>query len=154
MRISKGIGLTVATLFLTLPALAQEKQIKRSDLPRAVEKMVAAQSLGASIRGFSREVENGQTLYEAELTVNGHSKDVLMGADGVIVEVEEQVEMSALPADVQKALHANAREGEIVRVESITKHDKLVAYEAVILNRGNRSEIQVDPQGKPSSHEE
>src|SRR5437899_1803660 len=55
---------------------AQEKKIKRSDLPPAVEKTVARESVGATIRGFSEEKENGQTFYEAEMTVNGHSKDV------------------------------------------------------------------------------
>ena len=60
-------------MFLTLPTLAQEKKIKRSDLPPAVEKVVAEQSQSATIRGFSEERENGQTLYEAELIVNGHN---------------------------------------------------------------------------------
>jgi hypothetical protein len=41
-------------------------------------------SQGATIRGFSEEKESGQTLYEAELMVNGHSKDVLMDANGAI----------------------------------------------------------------------
>jgi hypothetical protein len=51
-------------------------------------------------------------------------------------------------------LHAQAGKGKIVTVESITKHKKLVAYEAAILTKGKRSEIQVDPQGKQLGHEE
>jgi hypothetical protein len=49
-------------LLLAGSASAQEKKIKRSDLPPAVEKTVAAQSQGATIRGFSTEKEKGQTL--------------------------------------------------------------------------------------------
>jgi uncharacterized membrane protein YkoI len=155
MHILQVVGLAVgASLFFALPVLAGEKKIKRSDLPPAVEKTVAAQSLGASIQGFSEERENGQTFYEAEITVKGHSRDVLMDAGGVIVEVEEQIAMGTLPPDVQDALHAKAGKGKIVTVESITKHDKLVAYEATILTNGKRSEVQVDPQGKPLGHEE
>jgi hypothetical protein len=144
----------VAGLFLALSVLAQEKKIKRSDLPPAVQKMVAAQSSGASIQGFSEERENGQTFYEAEMTVNGHSKDVLMDAGGVIVEVEEQVAIDTLPTDVQSALHVKVGKRKIVTVESITKHEKLVAYEATILTKGKKSETQVGPQGKPLGHEE
>jgi uncharacterized membrane protein YkoI len=155
MRILQVVRLAaVASSFLPLSVLAQEKKIKRSDLPPAVEKTVAAQSSGAMIRGFSEERENGQIFYEAEMTVNGHSQDVLMDANGVIVEVEEQIAMGALPAGVQEALHAQAGKGKIVTVESITKHNQLVAYEAAILTKGKRSEIQVDPQGKPWGHEE
>ncbi len=66
-------------------AQEQEKKIKRSDLPAAVEKTVAAQSAGATIKGFSQEKENGQVFYEAEMTVNGHTKDMLIDANGTVV---------------------------------------------------------------------
>jgi hypothetical protein len=155
MRILRVIGLASATsLFFALSVQAAEKKIKRSDLPPAVEKTVAAQSLGNTIKGFSEEKENGQTFYEAEITVNGHSRDVLMDAGGTIVEIEEQVAMDSLPTDVQDALHAKAGKGKIVIVESITKRDKLVAYEAAVLTNGKRSEVQVDPLGKKLSHKE
>jgi uncharacterized membrane protein YkoI len=135
-------------------SLAAEKKIKRSALPPAVEKTVAAQSLGATVQGFSEERENGQIFYEAEMTVNGHNRDVLMDAGSLIVEVEEQVAMDSLPTDVQVALHTKAGKGKIVTVETITKHDRLVAYEAAVLTKGKRSEVQVDPLGKNVSHEE
>jgi hypothetical protein len=155
MRILQAVGLAAATsLFFVLSVLAAEKKIKRSDLPPAVEKTVAAQSLGATIQGFSEERENGQTFYEAEMTVNHHNKDILMDAGGVVVNIEEQIAMDSLPTDVQDALRARAGKGKIVAVESITKHEKLVAYEAAILTKGKRSEVQVDPQGKHLSHEE
>ena len=155
MRILQMVGLAAATsLFFALSVLAAEKKIKRSDLPPAVEKTVAAQGVDDTIRGFSEEKENGQTFYEAEMTVNGHSRDVLMDAGGVIVEVEEQVAMDSLPTDVQDTLHAKAGKGKIVTVESITKHDKLVAFEAAVLTKGKRSEVQVDPLGKNLSHKE
>jgi hypothetical protein len=144
----------VASLFLSLLALPQEKQIKRTDLPAAVEKTVAEQSKGATIRGFSREKEKGQTFYEAELMVGGHTKDVLVDADGTIVEVEEQVALESLPKPVQAALCAKAGRGNVLKVESLTKHEKLVAYEAKVLIGGKKSEIQVGPDGSPLDHEE
>jgi uncharacterized membrane protein YkoI len=155
MRLLQVVGLTAgASLFFGLSVLAAEKKIKRSDLPPAIEKTVAAQSLGATMQGFSEERENGQTFYQAEMAVKGHRRDVLMDGGGLIVEVEEQVVMASLPTDVQDALRAKAGKGKIVTIESITKHDKLVAYEAAVLTKGKRSEVEVDPQGKHLSHEE
>lgn len=110
----------VACLTLTTMALAQEKKMRRADLPPAVEKTVAAQSQGATIRGFSQEKENGQTYCEAEMMVNGHSKDVLIEATGAIAEVEEQVAMDSLPAAVKDGLQAKAGNGKLLSVESIT----------------------------------
>jgi hypothetical protein len=135
-------------------AIAQEKKIRRSDLPPAVEKTVTAQSSGAAVKGFSKEMEKGQTYYEAEMIVNGHTKDILINATGTIVEVEEQVAMDALPAAVKSGLQAKAGKGKLVKVESITKKDNLVAYEAQVRNGGKKSEVQVGPDGKPLDHEE
>jgi uncharacterized membrane protein YkoI len=155
MTVSRVVGLALtACLFLTLSAFTQEKKIQRSDLPAAVEKTVAAQRQGAIIRGFSEEKENGQTFYETELVVNGHSKDVLMDANGVVVEVEEQVALDSLPTAVRDGLQTKAVKGKLIKVESITKHDKLVAYEAKVVTDGRKSEVQVGPDGKPLDHEE
>ena len=148
--------LLVAGILLSTVGFAQEKEkkIKRSDLPAAVEKTVAAQSSGAKVKGFSEEKEKGQTFYEAELLVNGHSKDVLMDANGTVVEVEEEVPMSGLPSEVKAGLQAKTDGGKIVKVETITKNNKLVAYEAHVNTNGKKSEVQGGPDGKPLDHEE
>src|SRR5258706_16457879 len=86
----------------------QEQRAPRRDLPAAVARTVDAQARGATIRGFSREKENGQTFYEVELRVNGHSRDVLMDTTGAVVEVEEQVDVATLPAAVRAGLMAAA----------------------------------------------
>ena len=61
---------------------AQERKIRREQLPPAVEKTVAKESEGATIKGFSTEVEHGKKLYEASLIVNGHPKDILIDRSG------------------------------------------------------------------------
>jgi len=154
MKANLFVALAASGLLLAGIASAQEKKIKRSDLPPAVEKTVAAQSEGATIKGFSTEKEKGQTLYEVELMVNGHSKDISMAADGSIVEVEEQVVLDSLSADVKAGLQTKAGKGKILKVESLTKKGKLVAYEAQVETNGKKSEVQVGPDGKPLDHEE
>jgi hypothetical protein len=154
MKTIHKIGLLLVSLVLVGSALAQGKKIKRSDLPAAVEKTVVEQSKGATISGFSEENENGQTTYEAEMLVNGHSKDVQMDANGAVIEIEEQVDLQAVSAEVRAGLQAKAGKGKITKVESITKKDKLVAYEAKVMADGKKSEVQVGPDGKPLDHEE
>ncbi len=149
MKTNYPVSLAIGGLLLAGLASAQEKKIKRSDLPPAVEKTVAQQSRGATIRGFSTEKENGQTLYEVEMTVDGHSKDISMATDGSIVEIEEQVALDSLPPEIKAGLQAKAGKGKILKVESLTKKDKLVAYEAQLETNGKKSEVQVGPDGKP-----
>lgn len=142
------------SLEATVAGQEQEKKIQRTDLPAPVEKTVAAQSQGATIKGFSEENENGQTYYEAEMMVNGRSKDVLIDQNGNVVEIEEQVAFDSLSAAVREGLHSKAGHGKIVKIERLTKHDKLVAYEAKVQVNGKKKEIQVGPDGQPLDHEE
>lgn len=143
--------LTCITLGVLLvgQAQSQERSIKRSDLPPAVAKTAATLSHGATVRGYSRAVDNGQTLYEVALRVNGHGKDVTIDSTGAVVEEEEEVAFARLPAAVQAGLRAGAGAGKIRKVESLTKHGQLVAYEAQVVTAGKRSEVQVGPDGKP-----
>ncbi len=149
------ICLLLVSFVLVGSAVAQERKIKRSELPAAVEKTVVEQSKGATIRGFSEEKEkNGQTTYEAEMILNGHSKDVQMDANGAVTEIEEQLDLQTVPAEVRAGLQAKAGKGKITKIESITKKDKLVAYEAQVVADGKKSEVQVGPDGKPLHREE
>lgn len=129
-------------------AQAQEKKITRKQLPPAVEKTVAQESQGATIKGFATEIENGRRLYEAELTVDGHNKDILMDKDGNILEIEEGVQLDSLPATVREALTKAAGSGTIEMVESLTKGGRLVAYEGHVKTGKKRSEVQVGPNGE------
>jgi hypothetical protein len=151
----KMFSAACAVVFIAaISVSAAEKKIQRSDLPPAVEKIIVEQSQGAKIRGFNQETENGATYYEVELVVDGHSKDVLMDKDGKVVEVEEQVAIPELPSAVRDGLQAKAGKGKLTKVESIRKHDQLVAYEAQVLDGAKHSEVQVGPDGKPLNHEE
>jgi len=150
--------LTLAALVTGLATLstiqAQEKKLKREELPPAVEKTVAQQSKGAAIRGFSTELEDGKRLYEVELVVSGHGKDISMDEKGNIVEVEEEVSIESLPDSVKEGLTKAAGSGTVGKIESITKNGKLVAYEAVVKTGTKHSEIQVGPDGKKLAHPE
>jgi hypothetical protein len=156
MNLSKKLMLAtlVSGLATVSVVQAQEKKLKRQELPPAVEKTVAEQSKGAAIRGFSTELEDGKRLYEVELVVSGHGKDISMDEQGNIVEVEEEVSIESLPNPVKDGLTKTAGSGTVGKVESITKNGKLVAYEAVVKARTKRSEIQVGPDGKKLAHPE
>jgi hypothetical protein len=133
---------------------AQEKRLKKSDLPATVQKVADQQSQGATVRSYASETEDGKLQYEVSLTVDGHTKDVAIAPDGTINEIEEQVLLDKLPSPVRETLQKKAAPGKIVKVESLTKHDQLVAYEAQVTTGGKKSEIQVGPDGGTLTHPE
>ena len=147
-----SVLLVVIALGTCSVAVAQERKLKREQLPPAVEKTVARESQGATINGFATEIENGKRLYEVELTVDGRSKDISMDKNGNILEVEAEVAMDSLPTAVQAGLRTAAGAGTIGKIESLTKSGKLVAYEAHVKNGAKRSEVQVGPNGEKLAH--
>lgn len=146
--------LSVLVLLIAASASGQEKHIKRSDLPPAVQKAADEQSKGATVRGYAKEMENGKVEYEVATILNGHTRDVTMDPDGKVLEVEEEVALDTLTPAVREGLQKKAGKGTITKVETITKHDTLVAYEAQVRTAGKRSEVQVGPDGKPLDHTE
>ncbi|MGH9492482.1 MAG: hypothetical protein ACRD2K_03180 [Terriglobales bacterium] len=143
------ISLALVLSLCAASGQGREKRVKLKDLPEAVRKTVVEQSNGAKLRALSQETQNGETFYEAELIVEGRSRDVLMDSSGAIVEIEEEVPWNSLPAAVKAGLEQQAGRGKILKVESITKNDQIVAYEAHLQAGGKKSEIKVGPDGKP-----
>src|SRR5215510_15231639 len=119
------INLTLLLLCAVSPllagaAVAQERRTKIK-VPPAVQKTVDEQSQGATIRGLSKEVENGKTQYELELTVNGHAKDMIIDPNGAILVVEDEITLDALAPEVKAEVEKNIGQAKLLRLESLTK---------------------------------
>ena len=109
-------------LALASPAMAAERMIQMKDLPTAVQQAVKRESAGATIRGYAREVENGKTTYEAEMTVNGHGRDVTFDPTGQVVSVEEEVAIEDIPLGARVAIQKAVGSGKLRKVESVTEN--------------------------------
>jgi hypothetical protein len=149
-----SIIITVFCFAFSHSGETQEKPVRKVDLPSAVQKAADLQSKDAKVRGYSVEVEKGQKVYEVKLEVNQHTKDVLLDSQGNLLEIEEEQAIESLPADVKASLNRAAGKGQIAKVESITKHDRLIAYEAVVRHGKSRTEVQVGPHGERLPHPE
>ncbi len=142
-------GALALLVLAAISAPAQERRVQMKDLPPAVKKAVQEQSQGATLRGLSKEVVDSKTVYEAELRVNGHNKDVLLDADGNVLEIEEQVTRASLPEPVKAALAKAAGKRRVLMIESITKGGQLTAYEAHLRRGVKAVELKFAPDGKP-----
>ena len=130
-------------------AADSEKKVKMKDLPAAVQAAVKEQSKGATIKGLAKEVEDGKTLYEMELkTAAGTSKDITFDADGKVVSLEEQVNLSAIPAPARAAIEKAVGKGKISLVETVTTKGTTY-YEAQYKAGGKSAEVKVDAAGQP-----
>lgn len=149
MRLARAATLMGVVLALGVPSWAREQRVKMDDLPPAVKQTVLEVSNGLKIRELTREEKDGETLYEAELDVNGRTRDVIISPDGAVLLVEEEVDWSLVPAAVQTAIEKAADGRKVLLVETLTRNDQIEAYEAH-LRKGwwREMEVKVDPQGQ------
>jgi uncharacterized membrane protein YkoI len=124
------------------------------NFPQPFRRQWTSRAKEATIKGFSTEVEDGKKIYEVQLSVNGHGKDISMDPQGRVLEIEEETPLESLPSAVQDGLTKAAGKGTIRKVESLTKNGKLVAYEAAVKTGTKNSEVQVGPDGKKLTHPE
>lgn len=136
----------IICVLLSFPVLADQK-IDRKALPSAVAATADRESQGATVKGYSKEVENGQTYYEVETVRDGKTRDILIDGAGNVAEVEDEVDIATLSDAVQKGLRSAAGAGKITKVEAVKK-GVITAYEAVVRTGTKRSEIIVDAAGK------
>jgi hypothetical protein len=140
------IRLLIITLVRFAIARAGETSVKMKDLPPAVQKTVEEQTKGAQIKGLSKEIEKGKTMYEVETVVNGKARDLTIEVTGALISVEEAIAIDAIPAAAKAAIEKLATGAQIKSVEAVTK-GKVVTYEAVIANGLKKSEVVVGADG-------
>lgn len=151
MKIAAVVAACSLVTGFSLAAQAKEKPVKLKALPPAVRAVVERETgKNGRIRGLDMETENGKTVYEAELTVAGHRKDISMDDSGNIVEIEEAVPLKTLPDAARAAITKAAGKGKVLKVESVSDGKQVVAYEADIRVNGKKTELRVDPEGKPA----
>lgn len=133
--------------FLVSPVFGngQSHKVPLGKLPEAVRKTVEEQAKGGKIRVVVSEVEEGKTVYEAELVVNGRKRDVQIDETGTVLEVEEEIPVAELPEKVKTAA---MKAGRILKAESISRDGKIRFYEIDVKADGKKSEIKLSPEGE------
>jgi uncharacterized membrane protein YkoI len=128
------------------PAPKAPKSIDLSKLPAPVRATIEAEAKNATLKNVAKETEKGQTQYEVETIVNGKTRDFLVDPAGKVIEVEEEIAISAAPQPVQDALKTH---GKVLRLETVLKDGK-TTYEASVQGKnGKKSSVALDAEGKP-----
>jgi hypothetical protein len=136
---------------LALPALAAEKTIKKSEVPKAVLEAAAARYPKAEMTGFSQEEEAGQTVFEVRLKEAGAWTDVVLSREGKILSEEKTISMKDLPEAVQQGLSASLHaKAKVLKVERVTEFDKpeTTTFEILVQGGKQKWELVFSSDGK------
>jgi hypothetical protein len=149
-RTARLIAGVVLGLVISVAAQATEKKINQSDMPAAVQKTAEQQSTGATVTGYTKDKVEGQIVYQMNLLADGRVKGVVIGSDGTVVSVEEEVAWDQVPANVQTNFTNVTGKGKLGNVSTVTKQGKIVAYKAVLDTNGVRDHVVVKPHDGPA----
>lgn len=125
-----------------------EAKVEKKDVPAAVLAAFAKAFPKATVKGYAREVEKGQTKYEVECVEGKTHRDVTFAPDGRLLLVEEEIEISEVPEAVRQALEKRFPKAKVDIAEKIMD-GKTVAYEFHLTTaEGKEAEVKLDAQGK------
>jgi hypothetical protein len=137
-----------ATKKATAKAEDQETQVQKKDVPEPVLAAFAKAYPKATIKGYAKEMEKGQTMYEVESVEGKTHRDVSFAPDGKLLVVEESMELKDVPAAVQQALEKKFPKAKVNLVEKVTEGGS-VGYEfKVTTAEGKKAEVKFDASGK------
>lgn len=128
-------------------------KLKESDVPKPVLEAFAARYPKAVVKAYSKEkkMRGGQACYELESRDGDVDRDVIIAADGKVLEVEEGIPLESLPEAVVAAVKAEHPGAVLRRAERLTRGEETL-YEVTTLQGKKRREVLLDPQGgKPGA---
>ena len=154
---SRRVPILLTSSFVAIFAMGtadcQESKIKFNDLPPQVQATAKVESKGATVKGYSKEIEKGKTEYEVQLLVDGKSRDVSIDPAGKVIETESQVDFASVPDKAKDAIQREAGGAKVEKVEEV-KSDQATVYEAVIHKGGKKHEIRVLENGDKAPPED
>lgn len=151
MKSMPTLAISAAAALMAISAAAAEKKIPLKDLPAAVQKTIQEETRNATLVGLEKEQDNGKTVYELETKVDGRTRDLTIDAEGKVIEVEEEMILSGVPAAARAAIEKAAAGGTIEQVEALTKGGA-TDYEASFTKGGKKSQIIVSSDGSVKKH--
>ena len=162
LRLLLGTSVLVLAIAIAgLPVLAKEKvsenkkekdeiSVSWDKLPGPVQQTIEAQLKTAKPETITQEEDDDYVLYEAAQTVDGRLKEIKVAENGQIVELEESIPTSDLPAAVVEKIKKRATKAEIKEARRVVVY----SYEVEISNDDRTKEIKVYGNGQQIENED
>jgi uncharacterized membrane protein YkoI len=151
----------------TRQAMDGETEVSIDKVPAAVRATIENEAQGGTIEEIEVETEDGETVYEAEVIIDGREIEIEVAPDGTLLgketeddeddddgegddddedEDEEEVSLDDVPAAVKATILKEAGDAEIEEVVKETEDGRIV-YEAEFEADGKEIEIEVAENG-------
>lgn len=143
------IGILAVLLMALGQANAGEKELTKNKVPKAVLEAFEKAYPNVKDMKFESEMFEGKSAIEVEFKVSGKENEALYDFEGLLLQNEEEIEVSALPAAVTEAVKKAHPKAKIKEAEKLMKPDgTLVGYEVEVKTGKKEVELELDAGGK------
>ena len=119
-----------------------------AQVPAAVRTTIKRLAGPNTVFGLFREVDDGETVYEAEWLEYRYQRSVKIDNKGVVVEDEKEIEVFDLPRAVREAVAAAYPKGEITEAETAVVEGRLLYEVEVEEGDGTVRELLLTGRGR------
>ncbi|HWH72554.1 MAG TPA: hypothetical protein VNT26_24545, partial [Candidatus Sulfotelmatobacter sp.] len=127
-------------------ALAEEAQpTKLAELPLAAQKTILAQAAAGQLGEISKSTEDGEVIYEAEMTRQGKTRSFTVNGEGELLEVE--VFLPETPRPVQKVIRERVGKGRLLHLSKSTAEGE-VTYDVEMSKNERTRHFSLDQDGQ------
>jgi putative PepSY-like beta-lactamase-inhibitor len=146
---NKIVQLTACVALVALGvtwALAQDEKVAPDKLPQKVADAVKARFPGAMITAATKATENGEVIYDIEMTKDGKKHEMDLKEDGSIVNLENEIAIKDLPppvASAVKAKYPNCNIKEAMEVVVIKDKKEVVDQYEVLIDTADKKEVEL-----------
>lgn len=150
MKVQLWITAILTTFLITFgQAHASEKELSKQQVPKAVLEAFEKAYPNAKDIEFEKETIEGKAVYEVEFKENDKEYEILYDSSGVILQIEETLDVKALPESIVQAISKSYPKATIEEAEKVMKPDGTVTvYEVEIKTEGKKLELELDANGK------
>jgi uncharacterized iron-regulated membrane protein len=154
----RSFTILLLVLFAALTGAAQkdedqEQSIKKSAVPKAVLAAFEKAYPHATVKGYSKEMENGVAEYELESQDGKVSRDISYAQDGSVLAVEESMAYADLPEAVRATITKDHPKSTVASCEKVTK-GSTIQYEVLMKQGKKKTEVVFDASGSVVKKEE
>lgn len=145
--------ITAAVLGLAAPAFAQEEsQVGMDEVPQVAMDAAQAEAdaMGVSFENVQVDDDEGTMTYELSGPMeSGMMVEIDVLEDGTVEEIEEEVEMSAVPQEVTATLEENLSgfQPDVVEKSTRPAEDGRVVYEFEGTHEGGEVDVEINEDG-------
>jgi len=125
-----------------------DEKLTGHQVPQAVHDAFKKAYPNAKELKYEQEVVEGKKAYEIEFNHQGKEIEAVYGADGTLIETEEEIKISELPGSVSGAVKTAHPKGTIKEAEKILEPDGTVSgYEVEVKEGKKEFELELDASG-------